>query len=113
MYERLFADRKWGAIVLIFPLAWSIGGPASNGNGGQTETRGYVNTDTGDGFEVGKPNACCSAISRRDAWRASCLAEIWNVVLERVVLMELRVRRDRDERREILTERLCHRRDYR
>ena len=75
MYERLFAERRCGAIVLIFPLAWSIGGPASNGNGGEAETSGYVKTVTGGGFEVGIPAAFSSARLMRDAWRASCLAE--------------------------------------
>ena len=85
MYERLFADRKWGAIAPTFPFAWSIGDPAWNGNGGDTGTRGYVKTDTGGDCEVGIPDAFCSAMSRRVAWRASCLAERWNVVLQNMM----------------------------
>ena len=69
-------------MVLTSPLAWSIGGPASNGNGGVAETKGYVKIVTGGGRAVGIPVAFCSAISCREACRASCFAERWKMVLQ-------------------------------
>lgn len=82
MYDKLFAERRCGVIVVIFPLAWSIGGPASNGNGGPAETKGYVKMVTGGGREVGIPAAFSSEIACREACRASCFAARWNIVLQ-------------------------------
>ena len=82
VYDKLFAERRYGAIDVTLPLAWSIGGPATNGNGGAASTNGYVKTTTGGRCEARSPVAVRSATSCTDACSVSCFAERWKTVLQ-------------------------------